>query len=475
MSDRIVQPEKALAESVSLLRRRLFRVVSYKSTLSSLIFATPVIAVSVLALRFAKPSFPLLQMALASVAAVAALFAVLLLRACRNLPSEKACVAAIDSASSAGGLMMTGAASAGWDYPEIMLPQINGHTAGRLPLALFSVLLVAAVFGLPQSWFLRASQEKRPVLATLAEKELERLEELADAGLLDAERAAEMQEWLEKIADEDASPGAVNELLESLDHIASQLSEAESAGVDAALGENEALMAAENMSDFLAEALADKGVDESLAEAFEKMKEFIAASDISEQMKSNILESAISSASSLTPEMLQQLSEAIAKSAQMSSERIEKLIKSGRMCENASSKCGGSNTNCSAAAAAALSELAKSGGKSGEAAAACLKALPGAAGEPARGPGAAELTFRDGPPPDAPGLRDQSMLPYYKPEDKDAKLQRVFFTDPQKADSPSRVTPGALEKSGDSGGKTRRGPVLPRHRQAVERYFLGDK
>lgn len=454
-----------ISSSVRVLRGRLRHLYLLKALLSSLIYVAPFAAVAVLAVRFTGCglSFPI--MALITAGVIAVVFIALAIRAERDLPSEKSCIAAIDAASSAGGLMMSNAANSGWKYPEVVLPDYKPDTGSQMRLALCSVLLLAVVFALPSSLFKRTERQSQHALAPLVEKELEKLEELSEEGLVDQDTAEEMKEWLEKAAAEEASSESMNELLESLDHIAEQLDSAEANGVNAAVSESEALVAAESMSAVLSEAL-DAGIDEAaVLNTAEIMKDFIANSAISEAMKSNILANA--SSGGMSAEELKKIAEALASCSNISSNKIMKLCQSGKLSE---SKCGNCCGSCTNSAAAALADLANQGGKPGAAAAACL-AVQGGTGEPTRGPGSVELTF--GEAADASGVKfkDETISPYYKPGDNDAKLQRVIFTDPSIHGAAAPVKQGELKDSGDSGGKTRRDSVLPRHRQAVDRYF----
>lgn len=454
-----------IADAARVLRGRVRCVLLQKAFLSSVIYVAPFAAVAVLAVRFTRCGFPLYLLALASAVAVAAVFAGMAIHAVRKLPSEKSCVAAIDSASSAGGLMMVNAASAGWDYPDIVVPEIKIEMGRQKQFAMCAFLILAVVFALPDSLFLHKDKSAVPVLAPIAEKELEKLEELSEEGLIDPETSSEMKEWLEKAAADDASSESMNELLESLDHIAEQLDSAEKDGVGAAVRESEALVAAENMADMLSEAMSAGCDENAISAAAEMMRDFIANSDISEAMKSNILANAFSGG--LTAEELQNLSDAIASCSNISSNRIMKLCESGKLAESMCGNCCGSCTN---SAAANLARLAENGNGCGKAAAACLECFPGN-GAATRGPGSVELTFREAADASDVKFRDESLSPYYSPGENDTKLQRVIFTDPSKPGAAAPVKQGELKESGDSGGKTRHDAVLPRHRQAVDRYF----
>ena len=250
------------AAAAARLRRAIRRALLLRAAWGAFVFGLLLAGGAFFALRVAAPSLPPLSLLPWTALPVAALFLAAAVPALRRLPSRERCLAAVESASRAGGLAlcsgMPGAAA--WAVPEALAPAVRFRPSPALAAALpLAAVFCALSLALPSSLFekvLPPPPDPTGVRA-LAAREESRLEELADAGALDEAAAAELRAWLEQVR-EGAEKGDASQaaLLEALDHVARKLDDAALAAASAAVAEQNALLAAEGVASALADAAA---------------------------------------------------------------------------------------------------------------------------------------------------------------------------------------------------------------------------
>ena len=253
-------PVSAARDLRRAIRGALLRRAAWTSLAAGLLLA----GASFFALRIALPSLSPWRLLPWAAAPVALLFAALAIPALRRVPSPAQCLAAVESATRAGGLalcaQMPGAEAWAAAAPAAVAPSVRFRPSPALAAALpLAAAFCALSLALPARLFetiLPPPPDPTGVLS-LAEREEERLEGLLDAGALDEAAAAELREWLDQVragAENGSSSQAA--LLEALDHVARKLDDAALAAASGAVAEQNALLAADAVASALADAAA---------------------------------------------------------------------------------------------------------------------------------------------------------------------------------------------------------------------------
>ena len=448
------------------LRRKIAQAFVVRAVLRTCAFALPVLGGAVLAVRLAAPGLSRLVVLCGAGGVFLFSLVASIAFSLRRLPSARACVAAVDAASRAGGLMMEGeaAAVAGWTCPARgIVPKVRCHVAGlAVPAVLFALFAAFAVLA-PGSFFRRdAALIPNKGLEELLEKEAERLEEYEAQEIVEPGKAEEIREWLEAGRDGAKSAG---EMLEVMDHVAEALDQAVEDAATQAVEANNAALATEALAELLSEEIEQNTLNEAdLARAAEMMRELMGASGLSPETISNLLASA--TPVKLTKDMLDNLLDALESCKAGNGDRLRMLTEED--VKNLT-QCGGCCTNGASALALLVAQNSAQGACASELASMCAGA--NSSGGIGKGYAPAELTWKDPTVETGAGFKDMGVSPGRLSGDGGLRLEGVSASAP-KAQGASMVAPGALEVgAGKSAGNTRTPLVLPRHREAVRTYF----
>lgn len=435
--------------------------------------------VLVLVLRIVSDQPSVVRLVQMSAAILAAATAVATLTVWRRIPSLDACVAALDAASQAGGLFMAAKATGAgaWPVPARQMPTVRQTAARRARTgAALSAAFVVLALSLPEAAFPRMDKATRLSIDTLVGKEMERAAQLEAADLLPEETAAALTNELARLSETgDATDPA--RVLEALDHIAEDLgrvAEEEAMGI---VEERTAIQATHALAESLSEALSTGTLSpEDLSRLAEAMDTLLASMPASEALRSELQALSDAHAGALSPEMLKALSERLRNADALAAGKLAKLadlrlVDPERLRKCRGGECrGGSCTNATACAAA-LEDMLSGNDECAEAAAmlaACAR--PGTGGI-SRGRGDAPLTWTDPASRGNAGFRDEALSPNRLPDASQSQLQGLSASAPEVSDTAATVTPGALADGGTATGTITPAALLPRHREAVRRYF----
>jgi hypothetical protein len=462
------QPPRDGAEA---LRQRLGQALAERAILHALTIGLAIAAFAILVARIATPTLGRYWLFAGLAMAIAICWVVGRFRSARQTPSYAQCLAAVDSASHGGGLLMAGDAArrAGWDTNPLSasVPEVIFNPGRALWPPILVAAVIVAVLTPSSNFFARTFNPPREDgIQTLLEEEVQRLEVYREQEVVDDETADRIQEWLEsaKAGDEHST----GELLEILDQVKEELDKAGEEAATAADEAQDAALAAAEMTDQLSRALESGALDESsLAAAAEAMREFLQESGLQSDVLSNLLASASSGA--LSAEMLSALSNELANASSAASDRLRQLTEADIQ---KLSKCNGGNGCCTNGAAALAALLARNAES-----AACAAALAEMCGEPGeggigKGYARSELTWRDPASKDGTESKETSLGGGMRSGDDGPRLIGVSASAPQD-DGKADVAPGKLGEAQGAAGDARTPVVLPRHREAVRKY-LGD-
>lgn len=167
---------------------------------------------------------PLPPAALAVLAAVPVCVAACALRALSRAPTRAKCLALVEDASHAGGLVLAenlpGADK--WPRPETVAPEIPSTWRRALPAALVSLVALAAVSAAPDGWFAAGTRQPALSFPDVTAEIKNEIEELKEEEALDDEELEALKEELERI-EKTADPSAPGETLDAIDAVREKL------------------------------------------------------------------------------------------------------------------------------------------------------------------------------------------------------------------------------------------------------------
>jgi hypothetical protein len=258
--------------------------------------------------------------------------------------------------------------------------------------------------------------------------------------------------------------------MEAREHISEQLRESAEAQAAALAGLRADLQAAQALADMLAESL---GSGSSAAAPFpgadQQLSQFLSSARLPAAAMSNLTALA-SSGQGLTPSSLEALSELLKQADGRAASQLARLCEL-RLVDASACRGGGSCTNasaCSASLAKLLGEDSAAADAAQTLVAMCNK--PGSGGV-SRGRGDAMLTWSDPSTKENASFKEQSVKSGWLPDVKQSQLQGLSSSAPEVSAGTAAVVPGALGASGKAFGATPQALVLPRHREAVKRFF----
>lgn len=420
------EPEATVGQGAEIIARaearrvrsRIARALALRAVAHGAAAGLVAGAAALFGIRLADPGAAPAILAEAFLATLAAgALAGLLLR--RRPPSEAVCLAALEAGAASGGLRLVAdrPGAEAWTRPHTATANASFRPSRALR-ATFGAGAAATVLAvaLPDSVFRRVLPPTADPsgLQALAAREEDRLDALRDQGALSPNEEETLREWIENVAkNADAeSPAAT---LEVLDHVGAELDALE----ERARAEAERMEKAQAAAEAIAEAIKDR----------------LAKSDAARAALSNLLERTV----------------------------------------NAPSGCC-DNPQAAQEAAEELSKLCEGAGEAGDAQEELdeeLAQLLEATGVPAHDEPetAVPLTWADAPASaDDDEFRDDAVAS--APAGKPTRTVGIDATLP---DSAPGATPraGALgpDASGPAGAGPAPAPILPRHRDAVRRYF----
>jgi hypothetical protein len=389
--------------------------------------------------------------------------------ATRRAPAASACLAALDAASVAGGLVMCNSMNGAEAWPTAVsrLPAVGWHgrrAAGSLTLALLFCLPTAL---LPERFFTGLVPAPSPTVESLVEQVAARVAQAETEALLPEPVIAALSNQLARIGESgDAADPA--RTLEALDHIAEELSRSSAAQAEALADEQAALQAAMALAEYAGSCFDEFAGSGAASAAARALAEYFKQAPLPAALSSNLL-AACTGANGLNAASLARLASLLREAGASNEARLMRL--SELKLVDASACRGGSCTN-GQACAAALARLLEENDPAADAAA-CLAALcgmPGAGGV-SRGRGDAPLTWTDPTTREAVAFKEETLTPASLPAADQTRLEGVSAAAPDVPGHAAATTAGALGETAPPQGSAPQAPILPRHRETVARFF----
>jgi hypothetical protein len=388
--------------------------------------------------------------------------------AVRGVPSRANLRAVVDRSSRCGGLLMAAAETrlGPWQQamPEPAPLQVRWR-GGRAWLTFVTgvaFLLVAMLF--PQA--LVSSSETPLDISQEAQQLAAQLDVLKQEAVLEPQRAETLKERLQQLKD-DAKGTSPVKTLEALDHLRDIAKKAAKEGAEAALTKSEKLGQAEGLADGIRknEGELDPKVEKEAFAALAGLVQKAAA-------ETNLLDK------HLDPELLKKLAE-----TKLSAEQLKKLAEALKGSKLDISKMLGNLIavklidvefllKCEAAGKCDCAAMLKSdGGKMKVSVIVAKCGIPGKGGVN-EGPGSSPITWSHDTKEDGTKFKEETLPPAGLAKLKESMVIGVGQGDPQGKQPVAPSQGGALANAAAGGGSANAQVILPRHKQAVEKYFL---
>jgi hypothetical protein len=392
--------------------------------------------------------------------------------ALRRLPSAAAVRALFDHRGGLGGLLMAGAEMplGAWDrrVPELAAPRVRWRAGRAAGLFAVAAGFVGLAFATPQR--LVALDAGTPLdIGREVTRLHHQIDTLKEEQVLDSARADALKQKLDQVREEASGTDPVK-TLEALDHLEDVTSKTAKSAAEAAASKTEQMSKAET----LAEALRDAGDKadprlkaEAMAELAALARQAAGDTELMQGLDAEALK-ALEKAGALDPQMMKKIADAMRGGKKKLAARLENLERAGLLDKEALKKlalcarCNGKelaqllcDSDCEAFSLADL--LAQ-----------CDK--PGRGGL-TRGPGAAKLTFGKESTMDGVQFKEETLPPSALQALQESKVLGVTPTAPQVETAGAESKPGALAGARAGGGSANTQVILPRHREAVEKYF----
>ena len=213
-----------MADQVTKPVMRAFRAdLLAGGALRGFAFGAAVAACGLLAARAFLSPLPPVAFAVFAVVPVCVL--VCALRSLARAPSVAKCLALVEDASHAGGLILAkdvpGAEN--WPSPVSVAPSIPVTWRRSVPAAIVSLVSLVAVASAPDNWFAAGVQQPpAPAFPDVTAEIKNELAELEEAKSLDAEDIKALQEELARI-EKEADPASPGETLDAVDAVREKL------------------------------------------------------------------------------------------------------------------------------------------------------------------------------------------------------------------------------------------------------------
>ena len=406
----------------------------------------------------------------------------------RSVPTAEAARALLDRENRAGGLMMAGGLGGAEAWADrvgaAVVPRVRWRGGPSVGVLAVAVGFVAAAMLVPMP---QPAVASRPLDVDRSLDEMTRqVETLEEEKVLETPEAEAMREAMRKVAEEaqGEDPGktweALDHLAERIDRVADEANELAQQRLEDAAGA-EALAEALKQMDATAGELPEAGGDyppgERLAESMRALSELMEQAAGEPTLDGMQLPEGLADAmkqagldgSAVSPEMLEKLAEAMEGRQEQLQELMEAMKEAG-LGEGTSQY--GELAEIDVEALREFLEGAGAGeGMDAEAIKVMLQEMGAGRGGVSRGPGHAEMVWKD--PSTEEGVKfDPQLLPPSRSRDLD-DAQRIGTSRkaPEADGEAAGSSGGALTGTAAGGGSAAEAVVLPRHRGAVERYF----
>ncbi|MEX0886173.1 MAG: hypothetical protein WD009_07010 [Phycisphaeraceae bacterium] len=392
-------------------------------------------------------------------------------QAMRKRPSAIALRSLMDHRSAAGGLLMTQAERPLGDWSERMpaVEQLAVRWQARGPGLCMSLAVgfVAAAFLIPSG--VQGPGVSRALASPDVAQPQEQVELLAEEELLDREQLDALQEQIDRLRDESMAEDPAR-TWEAMDHLRDQIEQAAEEAAQQTLAQTAEL----TRMQMLAEALAEQGheLDEALyQEAMETLAEMVEEAAAKSEALDAALGAALRSAAagrSLSEAQLRELAEAMEARKGELRERLERMCEARLADERDLEKCDSLGMCDSAGFCDVMSKFG------GEMSVRKMLELAASGGINDDG-GLSPMTFRDEATREGEAGFEPQMLSSEDRAMDESQLVGVSAAPPEVDDEAGGASSGGALGATDAEAGGSAHQVLPRHRQAVQRYFERDE
>lgn len=453
---------KAIREfRIKMAALLILRKVLLAATVWGLLWGTVVI---VLRAAMGMPRSTLLVGGIVLILAVA--WAVV--AALRQLPGRTAVRASLDKHSASGGLMMA-AETADLGNWKILLSPVRTprlRWRGKVSWGRFAgaVVFVCVSFLIPER-FVEISRAQPLDIREEVSQLAAGIDVLKEEEIIELTQAETLEEKLAEVQAEASGEDPVK-TWEALDHLTDLLSQESKEAAEDALAATERLTEAET----LAEALINEGSEMEkglLAESMTALSGLVQEAAKEDALLASQLSELEGDLGSLSPEQLKAISNALRLSKGEISDILANLNKAnliGLDTLKASEKLGQCNSE---GLAGFLAENSDKMGVSECVGLWCRNAL----GAITRGPGHVPMTWSEGTPTDGAKFKAEALPLSNLASLEDSEVIGLSSAAPSVEDSGAAPRSGGLSGASAGGGSSFKQAVLPRHKEAVRRYF----
>jgi hypothetical protein len=416
-------------------------------------------------------SNPSPQILLYGVAGLPATLLAAAIQARRQIPSNNAIRAKLDSINHDGGMLITTAEAdlSGWIEKIIITHMPTAHWRNPQALTALTAAIIflgaACLTPIPHHTTINSDSSSINGLINNLQAQIELLD---NEELIDSERSDSLHESIDKIS-EQANAAAPMKTWEAIDNVANSIDNLAQEAADNLTKTAENAAAMQSAAKSLQQSLSANGPSPELSSAMQELSALLKSKNILNAIQGNIphdLAEALKNTKQLSPEQLKKLAEALKQCQNASTCKINKLCKASLIDPEKLAKCKSGCKNCDAALAAFLTECQSNSDCQALIAVAC----PGK-GAANRGRGDAAMTWTDGTDENNTAFKDQLIQPSSIGGLDKTRLTGISKDAPQAADTPIAPTGGSLAGSIAGGGGTHKQQILPQHKQTVRRYF----
>ena len=384
--------------------------------------------------------------------------------ALRQIPTRTALRASLDKHSGAGGLMMAAetAELGNWrkQMPSIKPPRLHWHGGAYWTRFVGAVLFVCISLLIPQR-FVEISKAQPLDIREEAKQLADGIDVLKEEEIIELAEAETLQEKLDQLQAEASGEDPVK-TWESLDHLADTLSQEAADAAQEALSETERLTEAETLS----EGLMNEGSEmdaQLLAESMTALSGLVQEAAQENALLATQLPDLKGDGNSLTLEQLKEISAALRLTKSDIYDRLAELY-AVNLIDLKTLKAGEKLGQCdSDGLAAFLAENADS--KS------VIECIGGWCRGIDRGPGDAPMTWSDSTTEEDAKFKAEALPLSDIASLEDSEIVGLSIGTPSVNTSSDLSQPGQLSGATIGGGSSFNQTVLPRHKEAVKRYF----
>lgn len=397
----------------------------------------------------------------------------------KQLPARALVRSLLDQQNKCGGLLMAAGEQSigGWqsDLGQVRLPGLRWRSARAWALFVASIAFVAASLSVPVQYAAmnagRALDVGKEVETLTAQ-----IETLKEEQIITEAKAEELKDKLDQLSAEAAGEDPAK-TWEALDHLANSVEKTAKDAAADATSKQEQLAKAEALAEGLM-AGADQMDAKLMTEAMQTLSTMMQGAMKENAALANSLSPETQEAiqnGSLKPEQLKELSKALGQNSQKLNQQMSKLNKPGSNPQNG--RNGNINPNSLKGGAQAqkrdgsgLSQFLKENAQKMSVEEALAEWDKAGKGGVDRGRGDAPMTWTEGSNEKDAKFKEKTLSPSSVAGLQDSRLVGLSASAPE-VQTGNLAAHGALNSAAAGGGSAYTQTILPRHKDAVKKYF----